>query len=80
MSETLRSEQPCNSLRKALKDYWNINDILTGTLPLNSFKGYTLVGRFKFFSTIYDEKCCLFFRHFSMKKAVKNSIFFLTEF
>jgi hypothetical protein len=33
----------------------------------------TLVGRFKFFSTIYGEKCCLFFRHFSLKKVVKNS-------
>jgi hypothetical protein len=35
-----------------------------------------LVGRFKFFSTIYGEKCCLFFRHLSLKKAVKNSNLF----
>jgi hypothetical protein len=27
----------------------------------------TLVGKFKFFSTIYSEKCRLFFRHFSVK-------------
>jgi hypothetical protein len=32
----------------------------------------SLVGRFKIFSTIYGEKCCLFFRHFSLKKVVKN--------
>ncbi|KAJ7761757.1 hypothetical protein B0H16DRAFT_1530468 [Mycena metata] len=31
-----------------------------------------LVGRFKFFTSIYGEKCCLFFRHFSPKKEVKN--------
>jgi hypothetical protein len=36
----------------------------------------SLVGRFKVFSTIYGEKCCLFFRHFSLKKAVKNSNLF----
>jgi hypothetical protein len=34
---------------------------------------HSLVGRFKFFSRIYGEKCCLFFRHFSLKKVVKNS-------
>jgi hypothetical protein len=27
-----------------------------------------LVGRFKIFSTIYGEKCHLFFKHFSVKK------------
>jgi hypothetical protein len=36
----------------------------------------TLVERFKIFSTIYGEKCCLFFRHFPLKKAVKNSNLF----
>jgi hypothetical protein len=33
---------------------------------------FTLVGRFKIFIIIYGEKCCLFFRHFSLKKVVKN--------
>ncbi|KAJ7757883.1 hypothetical protein B0H16DRAFT_1314237, partial [Mycena metata] len=32
----------------------------------------SLVGRFKFFSTIYGEKCCWVFRHFSAKKRVKK--------
>jgi hypothetical protein len=40
---------------------------------LHALNWLTLVGRFKFFSTIYSEKCCLFFRHFSLKKVVKNS-------
>jgi hypothetical protein len=35
-----------------------------------------LVGRFNFSSTIYSEKCCLFFRHFSPKKMVKFSKLF----
>ncbi|KAJ7018862.1 hypothetical protein C8F04DRAFT_359101 [Mycena alexandri] len=36
----------------------------------------TLVGKFKFFSRIFSEKCCLFFRHFSLKIGVKNLNFF----
>jgi hypothetical protein len=35
---------------------------------------HPLVGRFKSFSTIYSEKCCLFFQHFSLKKMVKFSV------
>jgi hypothetical protein len=36
----------------------------------------SLVGRFNFSSTIYSEKCCLFFRHFSLKKWCKFQSFF----
>jgi hypothetical protein len=36
----------------------------------------TLVGRFKIFSTIYGEKCRLFFRHFSLKKWWNFETFF----
>jgi hypothetical protein len=42
-------------------------------------KKATLVGRFKYFSTIYSEKCCLFFRDFSPKKELKNSKHFLSS-
>jgi hypothetical protein len=48
---------------------WNFTSDSWATGPSSA----TLVGRFKFFSTIYGEKCCLFFTYFSPKKVVKNS-------
>jgi hypothetical protein len=44
--------------------------------PNSALSSVSLVWRFKFFSTIYGEKCCLFFRHFSPKGVVKNSKYF----
>jgi hypothetical protein len=47
------------------------------SVPIESM---TLIGRFNFSSTIYSEKCCLFVRHFSLKKMVKFSKLFLPLF
>jgi hypothetical protein len=44
--------------------------------PWSQYFSQALVGRFKFFSPIYGGKCCLFFRHFSLKKVVKTQNIF----
>jgi hypothetical protein len=51
-------------------------DVMDNALPVLPACPYALVGRFKFFSTIYGKKCHLFFRHFSLKKEVKISNIF----